>query len=162
MLKLRRLAPGRSGMVSAIKLRDARILSEEAEVSDDLRQRWRQVFGPREHQRQLLARCTEDDAQGLPDYNRWAVNLQHLQRAIDDAPAFSPGPDGILLQAWKPIGPLGTDGLWGTFQTLSPNKWTKWRLELIQRIRLRLRPQGPRGRSGHGQSGPPHQRDQRR
>ncbi len=45
MVKLKKLAPGRSVTISAIKPQGGRITAEETEVSDGFRQHWQQVFG---------------------------------------------------------------------------------------------------------------------
>ena len=117
MTKLKKLTPGRAGALSKVKRQDGSTTSDPAEVSAEFRQHWSQVFGKRTHSRHLLPQWIREDLHELPNDN-WHVDPEHLKKAIEQATASSPGPDGIPLAAWRLLGPLGEQVLWEALQML--------------------------------------------
>jgi len=118
MTKLRRLAPGRAGALTAVRRQDGSITSDPAEVSSEFRRHWRQVFDRRTHNRHLLSQWIREDIRDLPA-SSWRIEPDHLRKAIEHAPSSSPGPDGIPLIAWRILGPLGEQVLWEALQMLT-------------------------------------------
>ncbi len=45
-------------------------------------------------------------------------STRDIRRAVDLAGASAPGPDGIPYAAWKRLGPLAVDSLWGALKVL--------------------------------------------
>ena len=129
MLKVRKLAPGRSGMVGGVMDEQGVVRTGRDQKADVLRRHWGETFRERRVDETLLEEWLEDDAAApngltgamsgaIGDAGRWKVQRKDVQAAIDRAGASAPGPDGIPYSAWKALGPLGCDVLFGAADSL--------------------------------------------
>ena len=129
MLKVRKLAPGRAGMVGGVMDEQGVVRTDRDQKADVLRRHWGETFRERRVDETLLQEWLNDDAvapNGLTaamsratgDAGRWKVRRKDVQAAIDRAGASAPGPDGIPYAAWKALGPLGCDILFGAAKCL--------------------------------------------
>ena len=118
MVRLRRLAPGRPLAVTAIRDQYGQIVTEAEDIGRELCRHWGGVFRARQHDRGLLQQWIQEDLSTVPPPPSWKVRRGDLDRAIIEAPASSPGPDGLPLLVWRQLGSLAGDILWEALQLL--------------------------------------------
>ena len=114
--KIRRLKPGATTAIAAMKCTNGDIVSSPELIAKELRQYWAQVFEHRPHDQHLLQHWIDEeiDASGVPfgDDTDWRIQRKHVAKAIDRAPDTMPGPDGIPYSAWKRFRFIATDIVW--------------------------------------------------
>ena len=119
--KLTRLAPGRSGAITALQLADGTISHEPEDVVSAIKGHWEKVFSHkptspaareafaeegRDHPdsiRNILAQTPED---------QWDIRKSDIRKAISTAHRSAVGPDGVPYAAWQAMRRLGVDTLW--------------------------------------------------
>ena len=125
MLRLRRLAPGRSAALGAIRTTTGRVVTSSQEMGTALRMHWRGIFKRRRHHAGLLQTWLKDEF-GDMRVPHWQVTRADLRKAIQMAPTTSPGPDGMPPRAWKAAGCLAEEVLWDALQVLQdPTRHTE-------------------------------------
>ena len=122
--RLRRFAPGASSVLRAVQLSDGSVTTRPAEIAQALATHWSQVFGTRPLDRVALERWLE---QSLPpdaprpqqDPRAWAVRRRDVSRALRTSGNSMAGPDRIPYEAWRRLGALGVDILFGTARAMA-------------------------------------------
>ncbi|CAK0845847.1 unnamed protein product, partial [Prorocentrum cordatum] len=125
MQLLARLAPGRSAALGGVVDRHGVILTDPEDMAQALRSYWQGVFRRRQHDDRVLRRwCAEDLGPAHLSCLRrlcreeWLPSRADLDKAIKEAPKFSPGPDGLPLAVWRSLGPLGGGVLEATLRDM--------------------------------------------
>ena len=120
---LYRLLPGGSADIKAILHPSGALLTEPAAMADALRRHWATVFRARGIHEGLLEQWLQDDlthrmAHG-PHHtplHRLRMTKKHIATALRCSNNSSPGPDGIPYEAWRIMGKLSVEVLFGAFQ----------------------------------------------
>ena len=130
MSRLRRLRPGRPGIVSAVQLQDGRVSTNPEDMAQVLRAHWSDVFGARRCDTALLSTWLAEELPAPPPGEphrdmppvtdpRWQLRRSDVEEALRQAPSSAPGPDGLPYSAWQALGALGVDVLWAVAGTLA-------------------------------------------
>jgi len=104
---------------------DGNIHSAPADIADDLRHEWENVFRARPTDERLRAEWLDDDLPPLctslpsPSSSRWRPSRASTKKAIDRAGKSATGPDGIPASAYRALGNLGIDVLHSALAALS-------------------------------------------
>ena len=106
--------------VAAIRVRAGEVVTDPAEMAAALRAHWQEVFDRRRVDEARLAQWLGEDLDraGLPppDHAAWRPRRSDVERAVAMSSSSSPGPDGLPSQAWRALGPLGIDVLYGVLR----------------------------------------------
>ena len=127
--KLRRLCPGESKSLNAVRTQSGCITTDPSDMAQALVSHWSQVFAAKDSNQTLLRQwldrlfggCREGRYNtGLPDARApgWQVRREHVKSSITYARSTMPGPDSIPAALWKAIGDLGVDVLHRALQEL--------------------------------------------
>ena len=125
--RLRRLAPGKSTSISAVRDASGVVQHEAGKIAEALTSHWKQVFASKPIDEVALQSWLDSvlpqDAQPhLGDFSNWRIRRSDVRQAIGMAGSSRPGPDGIPFLAWQQLGRLGVDVLYGAASRLtSPN-----------------------------------------
>ena len=115
--KLRRLCPGESKSLTAVRTQNGSITTDPSDMAQALVSHWSQVFAAKDSNQTLLRQwldhlfgsCREGRYNtGLPDARApgWEVRREHVKCAITYARSTMPGPDSIPAALWKALGDL--------------------------------------------------------
>ena len=126
MQRLRRLRPGCSTMLTAVRGTSGATEHTPAGMMESLRQHWRQVFTARAHDEEATRAWLESaypDREGLEAFppstaDVWEVRRSDVAAAIRMAGSSAPGPDGIPYGFWQHCGNSATDVLYAAIQDL--------------------------------------------
>jgi hypothetical protein len=115
-VRLRRLRPGATTAVAALRCGDGRMVSDAAGIAAELRRHWCEVFAERRVDEPALSTWLSeaediDGAFSTLAADAWTARREEVARAVKSAPATMPGPDGIPFVAWKRLGHLAVDTL---------------------------------------------------
>ena len=122
---LHKLAPGKCGAIGAVIDSRGKFLTDPQEMANHLRQHWLEVFRAKGVSQDRLHAWLDEDAtvrsQHGPVHDTVA-NLRLKRRAIRRALKMSnnsaPGPDGIPYGAWRALGDVAVEVLFGAFSDL--------------------------------------------
>jgi len=128
--KIKRLSPGESNTINAMKNNDNQVVTSPEEIAGALRTHWGEVFKEKQVDVSALQIWMEElftrDEQGLhitglPEKSsgRWTIRRKTIAAAIGSAKASMPGPDGIPAAAYRALGSIAVDILYDTSQSLS-------------------------------------------
>jgi len=126
--RIRKLKPGASSGLLAIKTSDGRISTDPQEIATELERYWRKVFRREPINVHKLARWLEEEGSQEGSMRRlvqavdsaeWDIGAQHVRKALDCSKDTMPGPDGIPYVAWRRLGVLSQSVLLGTIKELS-------------------------------------------
>ena len=114
-VRLQRLKPGSCNSIAAMLCADGNLVTDAKEIALELHRHWHQIFQAKPMDEELLQNWFQEELQRGCAFDAsdddFKINLQDLQKAIKNAPATMPGPDGIPYLAWKRLGVLGADCL---------------------------------------------------
>jgi len=114
--KLKRLKPGASNSLSAVRNLEGEVVTDSAEMAEALKKHWAKTFKASKINRTLLeqwlkeeSQCNEPMGKDLPSQEdeSWDLLPRHMKKAIDDSGVSRPGPDGIPYAAYKVLGVVG-------------------------------------------------------
>jgi hypothetical protein len=128
--KLKRLALGRGGAVSAVMNAAGQTVTQPAEIAEAFRAHWGDTFVARHIDRVRLRRWLaqdRNDKAGLLEALRphvlhashWRLRRADVGRAVKMASKSLPGPDGIPHPAWQQLGQLAVNTLYDAALALS-------------------------------------------
>lgn len=126
MIRLKRLRPGASTVMPAVKAEDGEVRQEPAAMAQALAAHWSKVFAGRTLQEEDIAAWMEaayPGGAGLGSMEpagspAWQIRRDDVDRAVKVSGSSSPGPDGIPYAAWRALGAYGVDTLWDALQEL--------------------------------------------
>ena len=119
MVKIRRLKPGATTALKAVRSADGRICTTPREIAQHLVSHWQQVFTHRGIDDGALqdwireaapSWAAQPLAASSPD--QWKVRRKDVAWAVQTARATSPGPDGLVAPLWKRLGGLAVTVLY--------------------------------------------------
>ena len=126
LARLRRLIPGASTSLSAMKDAAGNITADPEEMADILRAHWGSVFTKQNIDKQLLEKwisnaTLRDDGDRLPPTSapEWKVTREEIELAVKQSGDGMPGPDRIPYKAWRKLGTLAVDILHGAIEGLA-------------------------------------------
>ena len=133
LARLKRLKPGATTTLSAVRGEDGTIHQDAAGMAAALRQYWSRVFGDKrlaeaDMDQWLAAAYPNGDGLGtLPrsDSMQWRLRRRDVKRAVNLSGSSSPGPDGLPYLAWRQLGTYGVDVLWGALKELESEQGTE-------------------------------------
>ena len=139
--KVRKLAPGKAGAVTGIMDATGVVRTDRDQKAAALRRHWGDTFKKRHVDERLLQEWLAEDAAAENGLARalgktirqaatWQVRREDVCAAIDRAGTSAPGPDGIPYSAWKALGLLGCDVLFGAIKCLE----SEGGLEALQEV----------------------------
>ena len=126
MTRLRRLRPGASTVLSAIRDADGTIRHDAAGMAEALRRHWSSVFADKHLREDDMQRWLEEcypagtGLEGLPAKAspQWRLRRRDVSRAVQTSGSSSPGPDGLPYLAWRQLRGYGIDALWDALREL--------------------------------------------
>ena len=122
-LLLRRIAPGRSTALAAVRDEQGGTHTSPSHMARALRSHWSGVFRRRPMDTGVRQRWLNEDlsSENLPaiDAAAWRLRREDVEHAVTASTSSAPGPDGVPFLAWRRLGPLGIDILHDVAQTLT-------------------------------------------
>ncbi|CAK0890248.1 unnamed protein product, partial [Prorocentrum cordatum] len=116
-MKIRRLKPGGTAQLRAIRKPDGSVTTDPEQIADALAQHWRLAFGRQDIDQDALSEWLREAA---PTWERsplprgsefWHTTRADIAWAVRTASNSAPGPDGIPACLWKRLGSLAVDAL---------------------------------------------------
>lgn len=117
MGKLKRLCPGKSGNLSAVRGKDGVIHTDRQDEAAALTGHWKEVFSKKDVDCDFARKWMQEKKETVHSMHSllpgehdvgWKVTRKHVARAIKIAGNSAPGPDGIPFEVWRKLGPLGS------------------------------------------------------
>jgi hypothetical protein len=127
--QLKGLSPGKSAALTATTSRDGTVVTNSEDIATALRKHWQPIFARRTLVAELLATWLAEDTAD-PGGLRSAIQpllspageckdrRRDVHRAVDLVGSSARGPGGIPCTAWKRLGSLAVDSLWGALKVL--------------------------------------------
>ncbi len=122
---LYRLAPGKSDSIGAVIDDRGRYLTEPQAMADFLRGHWSEVFRARGVDQSRLQTWLDDDAvergSAAPTHEalrQLRVRRRDVRKALKKSNNSAPGPDGIPYGAWRALGKVAVEALFGALGIL--------------------------------------------
>ena len=117
MTRLRRLKPGATTTLSAVRGVDGTIHQDAASMASALKAHWSQVFDEKHLNEADMDRwlaAAYPGGEGLLDRPaggalQWRLRRRDVNRAVQLSGSSSPGPDGLPYLAWRQLGAYGVD-----------------------------------------------------
>ena len=111
-----KLAPGKAGVIGAIRCGSGALATDPASSAKVLRQCWEQVFRARGVDDDKLWEWIQDDLQERRDTNQGhevmqtlTLQREHIEAALSRSNNSPPGPDGVPYSAWRRLGTEAVD-----------------------------------------------------
>jgi len=121
-VSLNRLKPGRCESIAAIQNRAGVVISDSAEIINELRQYWGDIFACSSSDSSILQGWISEELD-LPRWGAgaedWIPDVEDMRRTIKCSGKSAPGPDGIPYLAWRRLGNLGLDVLFEAAKALT-------------------------------------------
>ena len=122
-VRLRRLMPGTSSSLAAVRTEDGRIVTDPGDIAEALRNHWAEVFRRKELDATTLEEWLLQDFGACPAGpdgaplpsprdRRWRLCPRDVGCALRSSPDTSPGPDGIPFVAYRRLERLGVTTLY--------------------------------------------------
>ena len=109
--------------LQALETADGGVTTDANDMAQQLLTHWARVFGAADPDPEAFRRWFAlADAWNVPSINRpaaaWRVRRRDVARALRLAGNSRPGPDGVPFAAWRRLGDLGLDVLFGVARRL--------------------------------------------
>ncbi len=125
MRLLHRLAPGKSGAIGAVIDNRGKFLTDPQAMANHLRLHWANVFKAKGVNQERLQAWLDEDSDGRAEQGPTHEGLRSIRlkrrairQALKQSNNSSPGPDGIPYGAWRALGEVAVDVLYGAFGDL--------------------------------------------
>ena len=120
--KLQRLKPGTANTIAVLLCANGQLATDAKSIAKELHRHWHITFQAKPMDEDLLQKWLREEIGDNGPFQNNSTDLEilpeDLQKAIKNAPATMPGPDGIPYLAWKKLGILGADCLFNAAKAL--------------------------------------------